>query len=353
MCGIIYCKRNDNKPAHKLIEKRYHAQKSRGQEGFGYLAINSPAKLVRHTTEKNILEMLRAEHAPEILFHHRYPTSTPNITEMAHPLVIEGGTLKHRYYIAHNGVIQNDDELKAKHEKLGFAYSTIMQKFYRIGIGASAKDYFYPAQFNDSEAFGIERCRVIEKQQDSIEAKGASAFVAMRVNSKDMPEMLYYGRNEQNPLHIERNKDFCVIASEGHGTSVTPHKLYSADMRTNEITERDILIGERTQEHHAGYMCSCPSCRDHWAGNYGYIGGYRYGKQASVPRDWRGDRYDDEDDIDMEYLKLQEQLEEAEQELQLAEDYQDPKEMNGATLKVERLRDKLEQYENKHAGIIY
>jgi hypothetical protein len=42
--------------------------------------------------------------------------------------------LKFDYYVVHNGMISNDEELKKEHEKLGFAYTTkcmeYQSKFY-------------------------------------------------------------------------------------------------------------------------------------------------------------------------------------------------------------------------------
>ena len=91
MCGIIYVSRKDGLSASPIVAKRYHEQKKRGKEGFGYIAIeNGYVKSVaRECTEKAIMAKLKKETSSHILFHHRYPTSTENYSEVTHPIVVK------------------------------------------------------------------------------------------------------------------------------------------------------------------------------------------------------------------------------------------------------------------------
>lgn len=94
MCGIVYVRRHDGKPAAKSVRKRYHNQKARGTEGFGYVAVQNGrvVSVARAQTEHEIMQKLEQETADEILFHHRMPTSGPNVEEMAHPILVEHKT---------------------------------------------------------------------------------------------------------------------------------------------------------------------------------------------------------------------------------------------------------------------
>ena len=135
MCGIIYANNLKGQPARDMIITQYEAQKSRGTNGFGYIATSKPATVSHSTTEAGILKSLKKEKSNEILFHHRTPTSTENVLKSCHPFKIKGKSGK-TYYIAHNGVIHNDDDLKETHNASGLNYSS---------EEASGK-------FNDSEA---------------------------------------------------------------------------------------------------------------------------------------------------------------------------------------------------------
>src|SRR5688572_20172174 len=115
MCGIIYARRFDGKAVGEIVAKRYRAQRSRGHAGFGYAAVGEAVAVRRAEIERHILEPLTASRASEILFHHRLPTSTPNVLDATHPIVVSHVSLTHEYYVVHNGIIDNADELHATH----------------------------------------------------------------------------------------------------------------------------------------------------------------------------------------------------------------------------------------------
>lgn len=252
MCGIAYVKRKDNKPARKMTLKRYRLQKTRGQQGYGYVSAkdNVIVNIGRSEDEEGIEKIMKDDVANEILFHHRFPTSTPNFIEATHPIRVNNSTLKYEYYVVHNGIIHNDEFLKEAHEKLGFLYTTEIKKKW------ITRDTIYTSNyFNDSEALAVEIALVLEGKKEKIEARGSIAFIAYRVNIKDQKlEGVYYGRNFGNPLIVNDKDDFITITSEGSGSPVIADTLCRLDPVTNIITEKKLDIGiypypSKTSQH--------------------------------------------------------------------------------------------------------
>lgn len=300
MCGIVYVKRLDGKPAAKMVRKSYEAQKTRGSDGFGYVTINSPARMLRFADEKPTFAALAKETAHEIIFHHRTPTSTANLAELAHPIVVDNAALTYRYYVVHNGIISNDDELRAKHETAGFVYTTLCRRYYEVGD----MRYEMTSQFNDSEAFAIELARAIEGKQAQVDALGSSAFIALAVDKKtDRAVTLYYGRNEGNPLKLEKTPSYIAIRSEGNGQDVPTHTLNAYNYATGKTTETPMIIGSHiTPIYSGGYS------------GYGFTaGGYSGYKGCSLADDDSDIVFDPDDNIlgEAEYdhwAELQEEL---------------------------------------------
>lgn len=255
MCGITFIHRLDKRVANKSILKRYHKQKSRGSDGFGYVAIqnNKLKSYKRAKLESQIKTFIEKEKAETILFHHRFPTSTPNFKESAHPIKVSNMSLKYDYYLVHNGIITNADDLKEKHEALGFIYNTeIKKKFLTSG------QTYTQSCFNDSEALAIDIALAIDKGTNKIEAKGSIAFIVAKVHkSSNNVVAIYYGRNTGNPLKIGKTKDLISIGSESEGTIVPAEVLFKLDLKTGETTQASLDIPEYTSYSY-GY------------GNYGY-----------------------------------------------------------------------------------
>lgn len=220
MCGIIYVKRKDGRPAYKSVLKRYYKQKNRGSDGFGYVAIqdNKVVNYLRTPIEHEIVTALRKETAHEILFHHRFPTSVPNIEEGAHPLLVEhtdANKLKHQYFVAHNGVIRNDEDLKEEHEKLGFKYRTeIFRKF----VTFLGNEFDVESKWNDSEALAIETALALDGKKDDMAAKGAAAVIALQLEGDTVVGRFAY-RNS-NPLNYYDNDALTILSSEGGGKAI-------------------------------------------------------------------------------------------------------------------------------------
>lgn len=219
MCGIIYLRRKDGMPAYKAVLKRYYKQRSRGMEGYGYVAIkdNKIVSYQRAEEERDIIALLSLEDAPEILFHHRFPTSTPNIEECAHPILVDNAKLDHTYFVAHNGVMHDVDRLKEEHEKLGFKYNTEVASFVETFTG---KRYLVGTKWNDSETLAIEVALMLDGKKRSIETTGAAAVIGLKVSKEgDILERFFF-RNSSNPLLFHEDGTLTVLSSEGNGTKV-------------------------------------------------------------------------------------------------------------------------------------
>lgn len=247
MCGIIMVLRGDNKPAKKMIAKRYQEQKSRGRDGFGYIAIEDGyvKKVNRAENEKDILEQLSKETSQDIIFHHRYPTSTPNYLEATHPIVVKNKQLKHNYYVIKNGVMNNEYELKEKHNKMGFDYTTEYTEKQIIEF-PKIKYETETTSFNDSEAFAIELALYLDGKQDAIESDGGLSFIALKTNKHNRVLEVLFGRNGGRPLVLEEagNGDIMVIKSQGHGKSLTENVLNRINYKTFEHSEIIVDIGK-------------------------------------------------------------------------------------------------------------
>lgn len=234
-------KRLDGKPAKKMALKRYRFQKQRGQEGFGFVSVEKGilTNLQRSKDEEGIEAELEKDTGTEILFHHRFPTSTANFLEATHPIFVRHEDLKYDYYVVHNGVIRNDDVLKKQHEEMGFAYTTSLTKKW-----ISKFDTYISHFFNDSESLAIEVALAIEGAKKTIDAEGSIAFIAMQVDPETREVIAtYYGRNYSNPLKLNEQSNFISLTSEGSGEMVPADKLFRLDEKTSLITVIDLEIG--------------------------------------------------------------------------------------------------------------
>lgn len=256
MCGIIFGRRNNTLPVAKNIFKRYIQQQHRGQEGFGYVAIeNGFVKgIKRFTDEKDVKKSLLEETSNEILFHHRFPTSTPNFKDLNHPIKVSNKMLKYDYYIVHNGIIRNPETLRTRHEKMGFEYTTVYQEIKVCKTKTETKEELIEEQFNDSESLAIEIALSVEDKTEEIKAVGTIAFIAIQTNKKGKVVAIFYGRNEGNPLIVEKaGTDLVFIKSEGSGEKIDSGVIMREDYLTHKLTELDKVAGKMYEYQYTGY----------------------------------------------------------------------------------------------------
>lgn len=309
MCGIIFSERKNGAPVNNIVARRYKNQSHRGSQGFAFVGSDKDGNttfLQRESEEKDILLALRETLSNRILFHHRYPTSTVNIPSATHPIHVSHKELKHDYYVAHNGVLMNEDELKKEHDKLGYKYTTLIKNT-MTHTGADGKVFYgYETEtFNDSEAFAIDLARFLEGKKDKIDAKGSIAFIAIRTDKKGKQLELLFGRNEGNPLVVEENNDLFCIKSEGTGVSIEPDMLYSCSLLGDEriMQQEPCLIGQYyarkiktpTQYNSMGYGYNYDDDDETFMNRQGYVqradGTYVAKNEALLPT-VRNDEFD-------------------------------------------------------------
>jgi glucosamine 6-phosphate synthetase-like amidotransferase/phosphosugar isomerase protein len=236
MCGIVTgiytgkkCKAINN-----WIINQMEDQKDRGTEGFGAILIdaNKNIKVKRSTEISKILIDLYMNQAPIILLHHRTPTSSDNKISQTHPILVSNKSLKFDYYIMHNGIVRNDDELKIEHNKQGFKYTT----------QETTKDYYNNkiTKFNDSESVAIEMAKYIEGKIKEMNIEGSAALVALQVNKTTRKATnIYFGRHS-NPLNLLREGTEILLSSEGPGKSIKENKLFRVSMKNFKITVKKL-----------------------------------------------------------------------------------------------------------------
>ena len=217
----------------------YQDQRSRGTNGYGgiFMAEDGTFEEYRATHEVKALMDLYMKPAKLILWHHRTPTSTGNAVDQTHPLLVRNARLKYDYFIAHNGIISNDDEVKKLHEKAGFKYRTEYKE----------KDYWnkWEAKWNDSETLAIEVAMYIEKLRKNLRTEGSAAFVAAQVDKKTGKIInIFYGRNHQ-VLTVSVDKDSVTVSSEGQEKDVEQNKLFKLALDTMKITSEPLLFKEK------------------------------------------------------------------------------------------------------------
>lgn len=114
MCGIIGAIIKDGGKVAERLEGIYENQKYRGQDGAGYAIARAGHRFrVRFRTPAKAIKFAKRETfkaGDRLLFHHRYPTSTPNYPAFNHPLSNEDGSIM----LIHNGHISNDGKLLKK-----------------------------------------------------------------------------------------------------------------------------------------------------------------------------------------------------------------------------------------------
>lgn len=226
MCGIVYSKSFAGKDVTKTILKRFEAQRSRGTTSFGFYLpeSNRLTHNVKETRIKNLLKRSKGQNH-EVLFHHRFSTSTADVPNACHPFSTKD-FFKNNYVGVHNGVISNDDVLEKQHLELGINYVSRQTN----------------GQFNDSEALIYDIARYLEGEVDELTARGSIAFIIIKRNKDGKNKTLFFGRNNGNPLKMKMTKHSLTLSSQGEDKDVEANQLYSYDYETGELKKRYLLI---------------------------------------------------------------------------------------------------------------
>ncbi len=240
MCGIIAAISVDGEPVNDRVLNQYQKQFARGTEGFGAAMVleDEPDKvnIYRATTELKTYLDLYLRKAQIILFHHRMPTSSDNLMSQTHPILVSNPLTKYAWLIAHNGIIQNSEEIKKIHNEVGIEYNTqIKDKEYR--------------NYNDSEAIAVELALYLERQKEKIEAKGSMALVGLQMDKTTMePLTMFFTRNAANPLNVWRNEHAIFISSLGGGQQARENMITVIDLKKDNLPwyTQPIILPEYT-----------------------------------------------------------------------------------------------------------
>lgn len=229
MCGLVYSKNFNGKPVNGWINYQFQKQRGRGTRGFGFYNRDNK-HIIKTTKEKKIISNLKRRLGSEILFHHRWPTSTDNVPNASHPFTTgkffgtENGYSGTTYILAHNGHISESKVRPCyeEHKKLGIKYSSLQPD----------------GGVNDSEALLWEMALVLEGKKEEIGLGGSIAFICLAIN-EEKGDKLYFGRNYGSPLKIDlKEEEHLRLSSEGHGEDVETNTLFIFDPKDRLLTKR-------------------------------------------------------------------------------------------------------------------
>ena len=224
MCGIVYSKNFLGGDVTKTILRRFEAQRTRGTTSFGFY-VPERDQLTVNVKEGRIKNRLKKNRQSEVLFHHRFSTSTVDVPSACHPF----STKKHwknQYIGVHNGVIRNAYELEKEQSAAGVEYVSKQTD----------------GTFNDSEALIYDIAGVLEGEEREIKAEGSMAFIIVKKNEYGKPVNLFFGRNSSNPLVMKKTKYSLTLSSQGEGEPITPNVLYSYDYDTGILVQRPLTF---------------------------------------------------------------------------------------------------------------
>lgn len=240
MCGIILVYQNKELGrASKRAFNLYQAQIKRGTQGYGCVMVdNNKVDTIYRSQYESGIKKIMSHKGNMALFHHRTPTSTPNLEECTHPMFISNEKLEYDYYVIHNGVISNAEELRKKYEALGFEYNTVIKKIVSYKSKHSTYEDEITEKFNDTESFAIDLVLSIEGGKKALDSKGSIAFIALQVEkTTEKVVNIFFGRNSRNPLKIVDEQSRFILSSDGDGKEVVDHTLFCYDPKTKSITQ--------------------------------------------------------------------------------------------------------------------
>jgi len=279
MCGIIGAlNTGENKEkVNDFIITQYQNQFHRGTKGFGIINIkeNLTIEVLRACEPTKMMLDLYMNQSRMMILHHRSPTASENYLDQTHPITIENGSLKHKYLIVHNGVVQNDKELQKKHiNKLGFQYNTQYIEYLmaqKWNEKTKQMEHETETKFNDSECVAIEVARFMEKQTDEIEIQGSCAFLGVQIDKKtNKATNIIFGRNEGNPLNMSKSRNKLRLSSIGEGDNIKPFLLYYCEPKTLDLKKKKMKFKETEWKstkpigYNTGYNEDIPA-EKHWS----------------------------------------------------------------------------------------
>lgn len=256
MCGLIAAinvsKDKNKKPVNQHMIDMYENQYRRGTEGYGIIHLNKDLKvnLLRATEPTKFMYDLYNNKSAMMFAHHRHPTSTPNKLEQTHPIFVSNEWMKYDYYVSHNGIITNCDELKKEHEGRGIQYTTEIktptEEKKTTEYGYCTTTYFGRNKFNDSESIAVEMALFLEGLKENVAFKGGAAFTIVQVDKKTKKAVAFHWGRHNNPLNFQRLNGIIQIASEGPGKAIDEDTIYTIRLGVKKIkiTQQELTFPE-------------------------------------------------------------------------------------------------------------
>jgi len=312
MCGIFGTK------SYKKLIKKYNKQRARGSEGFGILNVakNGKVEVIRETDEQkfiNQLSKLKDKGGKFCFVHHRFPTSTKNYKSQTHPIKVENKSLEFDYYVLHNGVISNTNELKDHHDKLKFDYSTLLT-YKTVMSSFVGKSTSFDYDWNDSNSLAIELARFLEGQiKDLTSVKGSFAFIVIQTTKKGVLNKVFVGRNSGNPLMID---EFGSFGSEIGTSEIVAGKIFELNISNMGLVEvKQFTDNYEKKSYSIGFRTSGMYNSKDWVDDYNdYYKGYT-GETAAEKDEKMLDEVTDDSLVWQNYEEMIEDLEEYKDEL--------------------------------------
>lgn len=228
----------DGSAVNKTVWEQFDKQRNRGVQGFGFF---NGKFTIKSATEKRIRSKLlsgKKNQSDLLLFHHRFPTSTENVKRAAHPFNTGSYFGNVRYVLVHNGVIRNAKDIRDKHIKLDkpVTYQSVLEN----------------GKFNDSEALLWDMALVLEGKKKELEVYGDIAFICIKMVD-NVPEKMFFGRNNLRPLKMKRDDITMMLSSEGEGEDVKPGTLYTYNYKKKRLTDKFFRLPTYNTNYASGW----------------------------------------------------------------------------------------------------
>lgn len=202
----------ENKKIRKTLWSIFKNQKERGVQGAGLsiyrtsqntierLRFKKPGSVINHA----ILKSVRP--GDFLLFHHRLPTSTPNIKICNHPISNEKNTI----HLIHNGWISGADRHFKRQKQNGHQFDT---EILQLSTARLSHRYFGSGEvtnFTDSEVIvheledNLDRSDMVTAIEDTVDTFFGSLTFAFII--KGVPA-----------IHLYRGDNPCSVFKDTHG----------------------------------------------------------------------------------------------------------------------------------------
>ncbi|MCY9807229.1 glutamine--fructose-6-phosphate transaminase (isomerizing) [Lentilactobacillus senioris] len=248
MCGIVGVTGNDN--AVEILLEGLQKLEYRGYDSAG-IYVNDENGSDYLVKEKGRIADLKAAVGPEVhgttgIGHTRWATHGVVSVDNAHPQVSQD----HRFYLVHNGVIENFKELKAQYlSDVTFTSQTDTE------VVVQLVDYFAKQGMNTKEAF-----------LQTLSLLKGSSYAFLLMDSND-PETLYVAKNK-SPLLIGLGDGCNVVCSDalamlnvtheflelqdGEVVTITPNSVEILDREGNGVKRESFHVEMDAQETDKG-----------------------------------------------------------------------------------------------------